>query len=341
MHQIDPKKTKFFLLFTESSKDPDADVLDSEPIEKLKNAVRDPHVLGIEDKDLIDLSVHQDKADVTSAIEVVGSIATIRHDLIVFYFCGHALPWNDELYLFVQETSTAQFVTRGLPFSEVYTQLERLNTKYLMVILDCCGGRTVLNTHKPAYQRWVSSVTAKYGRIIIVSAPIEAKTIAEPMGGKWRPAFSEIFASILDTGVKGLPLDITASRLLRVIREQAEQRNLPPPAAAFAGDIYQVSIFRNKWFGIVTKHEGVADLLENSNRTIKMLDRRRLDLLEEIRNLAEHLQLERSKINSLERQNQDQKRKLENFYTNLKDKDVHINKLNSKSKRTNSINLLL
>lgn len=106
-------------------------------VNKLKDIIRDPAIIGVPEGRVRCLINPQNKSELSEAFHEAANSA---EDLLFFYYVGHGLPGRetDRLFLATANSSDSGCDFDGFDFDEVRIRLGKPQPAKRIIILDCC-----------------------------------------------------------------------------------------------------------------------------------------------------------------------------------------------------------
>jgi hypothetical protein len=132
--------------------------------------------------------------------EIVAFFDKLKEDdMVVFYFCGHGLKIDKNLYFFVKNSNKENVEFTSLEYNLIVNILRNKKIKRIVSILDCCnsGAAISMGTENMAL---ITNEVINEGQVIICSCSEVESSIQLEIENKLECAFTYTFAKVLSQG---------------------------------------------------------------------------------------------------------------------------------------------
>lgn len=165
-------------------------------------------------------------------------------DTIVFYFCGHGVKANNELYLYAKDTQQDYVQMTAINYRNVINSLRYHKVRRIIAILDCCNSGAAVSMGNEN-EEGISNQVVVDGEVILCSCSEIETSIQREINGKYYSVFTYTFAEILSKGSSLEKEFISISDVFSLLKKEYEKRSGRTLVIEKKQELDQIDLFKN------------------------------------------------------------------------------------------------
>ena len=194
-----------------------------------------------------------------------------NEDTFIFYFSGHAIHTQNDLYLYTIDTRRVYIKPSSIKYSDIIDIIKNFKCNKIIAILDCCNSGAAIKMGEEQENDTAFNEVTVEGEVTLCSCAEIETSIQREINGQWKSVFTDVFTQVLAEGIPLAQEYLSISDIMLTLRDRYQQEAGRTLVIKKVQDLDQARIFRNMHYvkHLNTKKNSTINDIRNKLQKMK------------------------------------------------------------------------